>query len=268
MDELRVACGQFEARLGDKAFNLDVMASQARAAHAAECQVVVFAELSVSGYLQAERVAEVAEPVDGPSVRELAGCARELGIQIVFGMAERAGDRLYNSMVALDARGEVAACYRKLHLFGAEERWATAGSEVVAFTLAGVPATGWICFDTRFPELARSAAAAGAEVACVPTAWLGPPAEWELAVRSRAMDNTLFVAGADQICHAEGLRCRGNSIIAGPHGDVLARAVTDTDGVIWADLHSSELEEQRARLALLENRRSDLFGPGAAKTLD
>ena len=261
MDRLRVACGQFQARLGDKAFNLELMTQQARIAHDAGCQVIVFAELAVSGYLQVSKVAEIAEPLDGASVAELAHCARELQLQIAFGMAERVDDSLFNTLVVLDSSGELAGYYRKLHLFGAEERWATPGSEVVSFHLGSVPATGWICFDTRFPELARAAALAGAQVALVPTAWLGPPVEWELAVRSRAMDNTMFVAGADQICHEQGLRCRGNSIIAGPHGNVLARAVADTDGVIWADLEPDELEAQRSRLSLLANRREDLFGP-------
>ena len=259
MNELRVACGQFEARLGDTDYNLGQMTTQATQASGAGCQVIVFAELSVSGYLQASRVPEVAEPIDGDAVGRLAECARELGTAIAFGMAERDGDRLHNALAVLSKSGELVGHYRKTHLFGAEVDWATPGGEVASFSMDGVAATGWICFDTRFPELARAAAVSGAELAMVPTAWLGPPAEWELAVRSRAMDNTMFVAGADQICHLEGLRCRGNSLIAGPHGDVLAQAEADTPGVIWADLDPQELTEQRDRLDLLANRRADLF---------
>ena len=259
MNALRVACGQFEARFGDTDYNLAQMEAQARQASAAECQVIVFAELSVSGYLEAARVPEVAESIDGDAVTQLATHARSNGIAMAFGMAERDGDRLHNALVVLDKNGDLACHYRKTHLFGAEEGWATAGGEVASFSMDGVAATGWICFDTRFPELARAAAMSGAELALVPTAWLGPPAEWELAVRSRAMDNTMFVAGADQICHVEGLRCRGNSLIAGPHGDVLAQAVADTPGVIWADLDPQQLDAQRERLALLASRRADLF---------
>ena len=81
MDRLRVACGQFQARLGDKAFNLELMTQQAHIAHDAGCQVIVFAELAVSGYLQASKVAEIAEPLTEapvPAATPLgeAGCAR------------------------------------------------------------------------------------------------------------------------------------------------------------------------------------------------
>ena len=261
MQTTRVACGQFEARAADKEYNLDRMSAQLGEAAAAGCAVIVFPELIVSGYIAAERIPAQAEPVTGPSVRRVQAAAASCGIAVAFGMAEAADDgRLYDSLVVVNGDGAVAARYRKLHLFGAETSWASAGDEVPVFDLGGVAASGWICFDTRFPEQARCAAACGAELALVPTAWLGPPAEWELALRARAMDNSMFAAGADIVSFADGLRCRGNSMIVGPHGDVLARAEPDSDCVIWADLDPAAITHQHQRLALLANRRDDLFG--------
>ena len=265
MEATRVACGQFEARAADKEYNLDLMGAQIGAAAAAGCAVVVFPELIVSGYIAAERISEQAEPVSGPSVCRVQAAAASCGIAVAFGMAEAATDgRLYDSLVVVDGAGAVAAVYRKLHLFGAETSWASPGGEVPVFDLGGVTATGWICFDTRFPEQARCAAAGGAELALVPTAWLGPPPEWELALRARAMDNSMFAAGADIVSFADGLRCRGNSMIVGPHGDVLARAEPDSDSVIWADLDPAAITHQHQRLALIANRRADLFGDAGA----
>ena len=176
MQSTRVACGQFEARAVDKDYNLDRMSAQLGEAAAAGCAVIVLPELIVSGYIAAERIPEQAEPVTGPSVRRMQEAAASSGIAVAFGMAEAAPDgRLYDSLVVVDTDGEVAAVYRKLHLFGAETSWASAGGEVPVFELGGATATGWICFDTRFPEQARCAAAGGAELALVPTAWLGPP---------------------------------------------------------------------------------------------
>ena len=264
MKTMRVACGQFEARAADKEYNLDRMGAQVGEAAAAGCAVIVLPELIVSGYIAAERIPEQAEPVTGPSVSRMREAAASSGIAVAFGMAEAAADgRLYDSLVLVDAGGEVAAVYRKLHLFGAETSWASAGGEVPLFDVGGMTATGWICFDTRFPEQARCAAACGAALALVPTAWLGPPEEWELALRARAMDNSMFAAGADIVSFADELRCRGNSMIVGPHGDVLARAEPDSDSVIWADLDPATIAHQHQRLALLANRRDDLFGdPG------
>ena len=266
MKATRVACGQFEARAADKDYNLALMSAQAAEAADAGCAVIVLPELIVSGYIAAERIPEQAEPVTGPSVRRMQQAAASSGIAVAFGMAEAADDgRRYDSLIVVDADGEVGAVYRKLHLFGAETSWAAAGGEVPLFGLSGVTATGWICFDTRFPEQARCAAAGGAELALVPTAWLGPPEEWELALRARAMDNSMFAAGADIVSFADGLRCRGNSMIVGPHGDVLARAVPDSDSVIWADLDPAAIAHQHQRLALLANRRADLFGDTLAR---
>ena len=262
MKKIRIACGQFEAHAADKAYNLGVMRAQMQEAAAAGCAIVVFPELIVSGYLAAARIPAQAEPLDGPSVARVREDAAAAGIAVAFGMAERtAAGTMYDTLVVIDDAGRVSGCYRKVHLFGAETEWAAAGDQVPSFTVGGVAASGWICYDTRFPELARSAAAAGAEVALVPTAWLGPPAEWELALRARALDNSMFVAGADIVSFDPDLRCRGNSMIANPHGEVLARAEPDTDCVIWADLDPAAQAAQRRRLALLRNRRSDLFGP-------
>ena len=269
MQETRVACGQFEARGGDKTYNLARMGAQIREAAGTGCAIIVFPELIVSGYIAAERIPEQAEPVAGPAVSRVREDAAAAGIAVAFGMAEQAADgRLFDSLVVVDAAGAVTATYRKLHLFGAETSWAAAGDTVPVFRVAGVAASGWICFDTRFPEQARCAAAGGAQLALVPTAWLGPPAEWELALRARALDNSMFVAGADIVSFDAGLRCRGNSMIAGPHGEVLARATADTDCVIWADLDPAAIAHQHQRLALLGNRRGDLFGDagGAAGT--
>ena len=257
----RVACGQFLAYAANKAYNLKRMRGQIQEAAAAGCAVIVFPELIVSGYLPAEEVPEQAEPVDGPSVARVREDAAAAGIAVAFGMAERAPDgALYDSMVVVDATGELLATYRKVHLFGAERSWATAGDEVPVFTVGGVKAGGWICFDTRFPEVARSAAAGGAELALVPAAWLGPLDEWELALRARAMDNSMFVAGADIVNWVKGLQCHGCSTIVGPHGEVLARAWTEIDCVIHADLDPAAIAHQQQRLGLLANRRDDLFG--------
>ena len=257
----RVACGQFLAYAANKAYNLKRMREQIQEAAAARCAVIVFPELIVSGYLPADEVPEQAEPVDGPSVARVREDASAAGIAVAFGMAERAPDgALYDSMVVVDATGELLATYRKVHLFGAERSWATAGDEVPVFTVGGVKAGGWICFDTRFPEVARAAAAGGAELALVPAAWLGPLDEWDLALRARAMDNSMFVAGADIVNWVKGLQCHGGSTIVGPHGEVLARAWTELDCVIHADLDPAAIAHQQHRLGLLANRRDDLFG--------
>ena len=97
-------------------------------------------------------------------------------------------------------------------------------------------------------------------MALVPTAWLGPGQEWEVALRARALDNGIFCAGADIVGPDPALRCRGLSLIVGPQGDVLARAEPDSNGIICANLRQADLDAQRGRVPLLRHRRPELYG--------
>jgi predicted amidohydrolase len=262
MREIRIACGQFIAEPGVKRANVARMVAYAEEARDESCELILFPELIVTGYLPPEQVLPLVEPVTGPSVRSLAQAARELGIAIAFGLAELdAGSGLrYNSMVVLDHQGELAAVYHKMHLWATEREWAEPGDKVASFDLAGVRYGGWICYDTRFPELARLSALAGVDVGLVSTAWLGPGDEWELALRARALDNSIFCAGADIIGPDPALRCYGRSMIVNPKGHVLARAEPEREEIICATLDPADLDAQRGRVPLLHDRRPDLYG--------
>jgi len=261
--DIRVACAQFTAQPGDKDRNTERMIEYADQAREAGCELILYPELIVTGYLCPDDVAPLAEPIAGPSAQALARAARQIGIALAFGMAELDPARgvRYNSMVVLDNQGQLAGVYRKMHLWDTEKQWAEPGQEVASFAIRDVRCSGWICYDTRFPELARLAALGGAEVCLVPTAWLGPGEEWELALRARALDNSMYVAGADIISEDPDLRCRGLSMIVGPKGNVLARAQPGEEGIIHALLRTKELAAQRARVPLLRDRRPALYGP-------
>ncbi len=258
MHELRVACGQFVARPGDMNANAGRITALMAEAKAERCALAVFPELIASGYLAPAAVSALAAPLDAPAVGAIRAAAAELALAVVFGYPELAPDgRRHNSFVLVDAAGAIAAVYRKMHLWGAEAEWAAGGTEIPVVDVAGARVSGWICFDTRFPELARVAALRGAEVAAVPTAWLGPPQEWELSLRARALDNSLFVAGADII--DEGIGCHGHSMIVDPKGNILARARPGEEGLISATLDPAARAAQVGRLHLLEARRPSLY---------
>lgn len=263
MDRLHVACGQFVACPGDKAANVARMLEYAALARSRGNDVILFPELALTGYLDAAQIPPLVEPINGPHVRRLIEGARRLDIAIAFGLAELGeGDVFYNSLLVADRTGEIAAVYRKIHLWDTEATWARPGSEVAAFDLDGVRCSAWICYDTRFPELGRLAARRGVDLALVATAWLGPADEWTLALRARALDNSMFVAGADIINFDPELRCVGASLIAGPRGEVLANAEPGVEGIIEAVLPGEDLARQRNRLRLLENCRLDVVWAG------
>ena len=252
MRAIRVACGQFQA--GNLSENVAIMHDQAGEARSRGAEIVVFPELALTGYLPAPGVLDHCQPLDGDGVASMRDVARELGIAIVFGLPELTGGVRYNTMLALDATGAIAGIYRKIHLWKTED-WAQPGTSIDPSELAGVTCASWICYDTRFPEIGRAAALGGADLCVISTAWLGPGDEWELAVRSRALDNSVFVAGSDIINPDPSLRTCGRSLIVSPKGHVLARAAEDVPGVIVADLDPEEQQAQKDRVPLLDDRR-------------
>ena len=263
MTKLHVACGQFEANPGNAQANSDLMKSQIAEASRRGCSLIVFPEMALTGYLPPIELSELAIPVSHESVQAIANRAAAESIAVAFGFPEKdaESDRLYNTMIVFDESGRQLFRYHKIHLWDTEAKWAEAGTEVPVAEWRNSRLTGWICYDTRFPELARLSFLKGAEVALVPTAWLGPAEEWDIAVRSRAMDNTMFVLGSDLINSVPGLLCRGLSLISGPHGEVLARANPGETCIIDAVLEPETMAAQRARVPLLRDRVPSLYRP-------
>src|SRR5215813_3373807 len=113
MRELRVAAAQFEARDGDKSYNLQIICSLVRKARESGAELVSFHECSIPGYtflesLSREQLTSLAEPVPGgPSVARLTEIARSLGIAIGAGLVEIEDGLLYNTYVIVTADGLV-----------------------------------------------------------------------------------------------------------------------------------------------------------------
>ena len=267
MNNIHVACGQFETKPGDKGYNIGRIQDQASEAAERGCDIIVFPEMVLTGYLPEHEMPELAESLDGDSVSRIRECAQQHSIAVAFGYPELADDKntRYNSFVLADESGQIAGVYRKIHLWDTEALWAKPGSEVLIARVAGVVMSGWICYDTRFPEMGRLAYLRGAELCLVPTAWLGPGDEWLLATRARAVDNMFFVAGSDLINRVPGLECAGHSVIVDPKGHILAQAEAGSDVVIDAKLDPAIMESQRSRLPLLRDRKPELYGDLVSK---
>ena len=198
-----------------------------------------------------------AEPSDGAFAAELSAVAAERNTTVVAGMFETSEDpaRPYNTLLV---RGEVAASYRKIHLydsFGYRESDVLQAGPLapVLVDVAGFRVGLMTCYDLRFPELARMLVDRGAELLVAPAAWVAGPRKadhWRTLVRARAIENTVFVVAAAQ----PGPRYTGHSMVIDPLGDVLAEAGEDP-GVLRATLDRSVLEEARRTNPSLANRR-------------
>ncbi|MGV9749330.1 carbon-nitrogen hydrolase family protein [Nocardia farcinica] len=209
-----------------------------------------------------ERVVAVAQPLDGPFATGLADLARDAGVYLVAGMVETGQpgeERIRNTLVVTGPAGERIAIYRKVHLYDAfghrESDVIEAGpiTEPALFTVDGVTIGLQTCFDLRFPEGFRRIAAAGAHVLAVPAQWIPGPAkvdQWTTLLRARAIENTVYVAAADQAAPLGS----GASMIVDPAGAVLAE-LGDAPGVLTATVDLEHLAAVRTRNPSLALRR-------------
>jgi predicted amidohydrolase len=264
---MRVAVCQLNSR-EDRAENLRVARELLERAAAAGASLAVLPEYV--DYLGPGQGAPKPEGVDGEFAQFFASAARELGIWVHAGSFHEAGpddSRTYNTTLIFDPSGSLAATYRKIHLYDVEipgrvsyheSKTVAPGSSTVVAEIDGVRTGLSICYDLRFPELYRRLAVAGsARVLVVPAAFMMHTGRdhWEVLLRARAIENQCYVVAAGQIGnHEPGRTCFGRSMIVDPWGTVVAQA-PDTVGVVTADLDLSRLEQIRAELPSLANRR-------------
>jgi len=270
-DQIRVACVQLTSR-ADKAANLERAERLVARAAATGADLVVLPE-KWNAIGDAAVLHAAAEPIaGGESVEAMATWARTHGITLVGGsITERreGREKLSNTCLVFDPEGELAAVYRKIHLFdvdvgGHRYRESDAeepGDEPVVARLEDWPIGLSVCYDVRFPELYRILALEGAELVTVPahfTLYTGKD-HWHVLLRARAIENQLYVAAAAQVGEtAPGKPSYGRSLIADPWGIVLAQA-PDEETVISAELDRERLREIRRNLPALANRQAAAY---------
>lgn len=258
-----IAVAQF-APGDDEAANLDAIRRLAEDAASRGALLVVFPEYAsyFTPGLGPDWV-EHAQSLHGPFVRALAEIAQELGIHLVAGMLEHVpgeNDRVANTLVAVDAAGQLVAHYRKIHLYDAfgmrESDRIVAGpvdGERPLFAFGSFTVGLQTCYDVRFPEVTRRLVDAGADLVLLPSEWVrGPLKEhhWRTLVTARAIENTVYVAAAD---HAPPVGA-GNSMVVDPMGVELVTVGESTDvGVAW--ISPERVAEVRHANPALELRR-------------
>lgn len=269
-----IASIQFQPEFGAVEANLDAMEQLVRKAVEMGAALVVLPELANTGYVFND-LAELAAKADfvpgGRSADRLIGLAKELSIHIACGLAERNGERFYNTAMLCGPDGFIGK-YRKLHLWNRENLYFQRGDlGLPVFETTIGPVGIAICYDGWFPEVFRTLALAGAQLVCVPTNWV-PSAhhiesEEPLAntlVKAAAHSNGIYIAAADRVGTERGQRFIGRSIIVGPSGQVLAGPASAEDPqIILAEAQLGKVESHRSFNQfnnVLGDRRTDVYG--------
>lgn len=266
---IKLGIAQIDCRLGDVEANLDRHLAWIERAKETGVQLLVFPELSLTGYRLLHLTGRVATaPHESEAVRALIKAAGALDVVVGLVEEDRKGV-LYNSSLLLSG-GEIAHVHRKLYLptygifqegrfFGPGERLAPAGNGLGIL----------ICEDLWHPHLARGLALAGAKVIIVVSAspgHLGPGAtpesqeSWEALSRSTALVNTCWVVYCNRVGWEEGSFYTGGSHIVRPGGEIVERAPFLDEHLLVAEMDTREVDRLRWRLPLLHAARTDIEG--------
>jgi len=255
---IKAAALQFNIALGDIDANLTYVTGTLRGLAQQGVQLAVLPEMWSCGFAYRELNALARRTPE--LVRQLSALSEELSMTIVGSLPEPHGDKVFNTAYLLD-RGTLAGSYRKLHLFSlmGEDRALDRGDSIlVADTSIGRIGV-MICYDLRFPELARRLAVDGAEIIVVPGEWPKPREEhWRTLLRARAIENQLFVVAANTCGVIGKLDFFGGSLIVGPKGEILAEG-----GYLNCEpaalLDPAEMEQWRASITCFQDRRPDCY---------
>ncbi|MCD8342121.1 MAG: carbon-nitrogen hydrolase family protein [Clostridiales bacterium] len=253
----------------DKAENLSAAAAAVAAAAGQGAELVMLPEMFCCPY-DTRCFPVYGEPAGGPVWQALGRMAAENRVWLVGGsMPELEGGRVYNTSFVFSPAGEQAARHRKVHLFDID----VAGGQRFMESDTLSPGAGCtvfdtpfgrfglcICFDIRFPALAREMAEAGAKAILVPAAFnmTTGPLHWELLLRARAVDNQLFTAACAPARDAgAGYVSYGHSLVADPWGAVLADGGTEA-GILYAELDLGTVAAVRRQIPVLPPQLRDI----------
>jgi len=233
---------------------------------------------------------KLAEPIPGPSTAALQKLARRHRAVIIASLFEKRAAGLYHNTAAIiDATGKLLGIYRKMHIPDDPLYF-----EKFYFTPGDLGFRSWttrrgkigvcICWDQWYPEAARLTAMQGAEILFYPTAIGWHPSEkseygvnqhaaWETIQRSHAVANGCFVAAVNRVglekpAGGKGIEFWGQSFVAAPSGQILARASADKEEILLVPVDLGQVEFTRTHWPFLRDRRIDAYGDLSKRYID
>lgn len=272
----------------DKADNLRRTAALVRDAAGRGANIVCLQELFLTPYFckrEDPALFDLAEPVPGDTTKQLGDLARELGVVVIASLFEKRAPGLYhNTAAVLDADGAFLGKYRKMHIPedpGFNEKFyftpGDLGYRVWRTRFANIGVL--VCWDQWYPEAARLTAMQGADILLYPTAigWLrSEKAElgkaqhcaWETVQRGHAVANGCYVAAVNRVGVEEESEFWGQSFVANPYGEIVARGSATTEEVMIVPCDLNAVEEFRRIWPFFRDRRIETYEGITRRFLD
>lgn len=241
------------------------------AAARAGTQLVVFPELAFTPFYPQHRATpdsiDLAEAIPGPTTRAFQEAARRLGVVVVLNLYERHGGEAFDTSPVIDADGTLLGRTRMMHIteyegFHEQGYYTPGDTGIQVYDTAAGRIGVAICYDRHFPEYLRALALAGADLVVVPQA--GASGEWprglyEAELQVASFQNGYFMALANRVGKEDVLHFGGESFVTDPFGQVIARAPTGEEAILYAEVDLTRCSESPARRLFLKHRRADQY---------
>ena len=257
---MKIAVIQFGAGT-DKQGNVEKALSFLEKAAAKHAKFILLPEVFFfRGRLGTKRsLHDIAETTQGPTVSQIRRFAKSKKVYVLAGSIYekvQGSRKVYNTSLLINPSGNIAAKYRKINLFNAvfgeksvcESDYFLKGKREATSSIKKFRVGLSVCYDLRFPELYKRYAKRGVDVLTVPSAFTYKTgvAHWEILLRARAIENLSYVVAPNQIgTDSRGIRYYGNSMIVDPWGKILARATTNKEQVITAEMSQDVIKDCR-----------------------
>ena len=264
--KIKIALVQMNCKREDKAKNLTKIEQTVIKAKRQAADLVIFPELSLTGYVVRDQIYELAETIPGSSTKAIENIAKKTKAHIIFGMpelSEKAQATIYNAAVFVGPEGVIGK-YRKMYLpthsVFEEKRYFRPGYQTAAFDTELGKIGLIICYDVFFPEVSRLTRLKGAQlIVCISASPATRRAFFETLTVARAIENTAFLAYVNLVGIEDGLQFWGGSRLVGPNGKVLVQAKYDEEDLVMCDVDYTDIRPVETFVPTLKDLRPELF---------
>jgi len=265
-EQFKLALAQISCKRGDKEANIKKITNYIKKAEKHGASLVIFPELSLTGYTIRDELYDLAETVPGKSTKALERLAKQSNMYIIFGMpelSEKTQGTIYNTAVLVGPEGLIGK-YRKMHLpthsVFEEKRYFRPGYQASALETELGKIGLIICYDLYFPELCRLTRLKGAQLSvCISASPAVRRTFFETLTLARAIENTTFLAYVNLVGIEDGLQFWGGSRLVSPSGKVIAKCKYDKEDFLVAEVNYMDIKPIEIFVPTIKDLRPELF---------
>ena len=246
---MKVAAVQVDVKIGEIDQNLSQIIQLIGESRSQGAELIIFPECALTGYCFSDlnEARQFAQSIPGPATDLIVKALMEFGGYAIFGMLEPSDDGVYNVAVLAGPEG-IIGVYRKIHLPGlGVDQFATYGDRPFEVYDVGDIRVGIaICYDSAFPESARTMMLQGADLIALPTNFpTGAENMTKHVMNTRAMENKLYFAAVNRVGEERGFHFIGETTITDPDGNTIAKASPTDEEILFFDVDPKESRNKR-----------------------